>query len=168
MARRTTLPADGWWAEHPRAVLLVRAGLYLAAAATLGALVAATLGVLGVLAAFAGVAALVGAGAIPGAVPLGLGGLAVALSLTAGMVVVVGVRRLDARVAAAAERPDPVDRLQDRYVNADIDEVEFERRLERLLGTPDAGEAGSESPRAAAGSEPRHASAERSRESERA
>jgi hypothetical protein len=32
---------------------------------------------------------------------------------------------------------DPVDQLRDRYASGDIDEVEFERRLEALLETKD-------------------------------
>ncbi len=173
MPRRLALADGDWWADHPRATLAVRAALYLAAAAALLTLAAATVGFLGVLAAFAGVAALVDAG-VPSVVPIG--GLGVAFVLTLTAVVVVGVRRLDARVAAAAERPDPVERLQHRYVNADIDEAEFERRLERLLGDAEAAapssrpaaESGSPRPAVEFESESPRPSAERRRESERA
>lgn len=175
MLRRLAFVDGDWWADHPRATLAVRAALYLAAAAVLLTLAAATVGFLGVLAAFAGVAALVDAG-VPSVVPIG--GLGVAFALTLAAVVVVGVRRLDARVAAAAERPDPVERLQHRYVNADIDEAEFERRLERLLGDAEAAETAEPSSRPAAEPSSRPAiefesesprpSAERRRESERA
>jgi len=42
-----------------------------------------------------------------------------------------GDREADAEQAAA----DPVDRLRDRYAAGELDDVEFERRLERLLET---------------------------------
>lgn len=34
---------------------------------------------------------------------------------------------------------DPIDRLTERYVSGEIDEAEYEQRLERHLGGPDAG-----------------------------
>jgi len=38
---------------------------------------------------------------------------------------------------AGQPKPDPLDRLRDRYASGDIDEAEFERRLEGLLETED-------------------------------
>ena len=138
MSRRI-VPTEGWLTEHPRAVLAVRATLYLAAAAALLCLAGATVAFLGLLVATAGVAALLGAGGgwLSGLVPVG--GLGVAVCVAFSAFVAVGVRRLDACIVAATTPPDPIERLKRRYVNADIDEAEFERRLERLLDA-DAGD----------------------------
>lgn len=40
--------------------------------------------------------------------------------------------------SADATPTDPVDRLRERYVDGDIDEAEFERRLDLLLDTEEA------------------------------
>ena len=140
MSRRI-VPAEGWLTEHPRAVLAVRATLYLAAAAALLCLAGATVAFLGLLVTAAGVAALLDAGGgwLSGLVSVG--GLGVTLCVAFSALVAVGVRRLDARIVAAATPPDPVERLKRRYVDADVDEAEFERRLERLLGA-DTGDPG--------------------------
>lgn len=164
MARRTAPTAAGWWTEHPRAVLLVRAALYLLGAAVLAALAAAAVGFLGVLVALTGVAALVDAGGVSGVVPLG--GLGVLVFVTLGGLVALGVRRLDARVVAAAERPDPLERLKRRYVTAEVDEAEFERRLERLLVDRRTDESSPRS-RGARAEASRRSSTERRPESER-
>jgi uncharacterized membrane protein len=39
---------------------------------------------------------------------------------------------------ADAETDDPVERLRERYADGEIDDVEFERRLEALVATEDA------------------------------
>lgn len=139
MRRRIALTRS-WLVEHPHAVLAVRATLYLGAAAALLCLAAATVAFLGVVAAVAGVAALLDAGGgwLPGVVPVG--GLGVVLCLAAATLVAVCVRRLDARVVAAAEPPDPLERVKRRYVDADIDEAELERRLERVLDAAESGD----------------------------
>lgn len=48
------------------------------------------------------------------------------------------VERRDARAAEDPAPSDPVDRLRERYAEGDIDEAEFERRLDALLDTEDA------------------------------
>jgi len=45
--------------------------------------------------------------------------------------------RLDSEGGEATGQADPVDELRDRYARGEIDEVEFERRLEGLLETED-------------------------------
>ena len=40
--------------------------------------------------------------------------------------------------ATRVDRIDPVDRLRERYAEGDIDETEFERRLDLLLDTENA------------------------------
>ncbi|MFB9824702.1 SHOCT domain-containing protein [Halobaculum roseum] len=44
----------------------------------------------------------------------------------------------DATTDGPTDERDPVDRLRERYAEGDIDEVEFERRLDLLLETEDA------------------------------
>lgn len=39
--------------------------------------------------------------------------------------------------SGSADEPDPVERLRQRYASGEIDEVEFERRLDALLATED-------------------------------
>ena len=48
------------------------------------------------------------------------------------------VERHDARPAEEPVPSDPVDRLRERYAEGDIDETEFERRLDLLLDTEGA------------------------------
>lgn len=42
--------------------------------------------------------------------------------------------------AATATEPDPLDTLRERYARGEIDEIEFERRVEGLIGTEDGPE----------------------------
>lgn len=42
-----------------------------------------------------------------------------------------------ATAADTTDATDPVDRLRERYANGEIDEAEFERKLDRLLETED-------------------------------
>lgn len=118
--------------EHPRAVLAVRVLLYLGLVAVLGTLAVGVVGYLVVVAAFGGIALLAGTG--PGA--LGLLGLTVGgvgIAALVGVGAAVAVRWADRQVVAADRRPDPVEELAERYVAAELDEIEFERRLERAL-----------------------------------
>lgn len=118
--------------EHPRTILAVRVLLYFGLIVVLGVLAMGVIGYLFVVAAFGGIALL--AGSSPGALPMvamTLVGLVVATTVGLGTTVVV--RWADRRVVAADRRPDPVEALTERYVAAELDEVEFERRLEGVL-----------------------------------
>lgn len=114
--------------RHPRVVSLARVALYLAVAVVLGGVAAATAGYLAVVAVIAGVALAAGAGGSLVVPALALAGLAVAGATAAG--VVYAARRAD---RALTNRPGPVDRLKRRYVRDDLDEREFEHRVERAL-----------------------------------
>jgi hypothetical protein len=114
--------------RRPRAVSLARAALYLAVAVVLGGIAAATAGYLAVVAVVAVVAAAAGTGGSLVVAALALAGLAVAGATAVG--VVYAACRAD---RALADRPGSIDRLKRRYVRDDLDEREFERRVERAL-----------------------------------
>jgi uncharacterized membrane protein len=118
--------------KYPRVLAVVRAALYLVAAVVvvgiIGVAVASLVLVFGV-----GVVALLLNGDVNVLAMAGLFGLVV---LTLGVLVaglVTGVRRIDDAVQEAARDPGPVERLKQRYVNAEFDEAELERRLADLL-----------------------------------
>lgn len=117
--------------RHPRTLALVRTTLYLATLLLVAAIALTALGYLGVVAAVGGIAVLFG-GADPVALVV-LAGLGFAGAAVAGGGVLVAARRLDAVVTAADARPDPVEALKRAYVRSEVDEDEFERRVERLL-----------------------------------
>lgn len=125
--------------RHPVAVRLFRAALYLCAAAVVATLAATTVGYLGMLAVLSSaVAVLTGDPHLAASALFGAGGVLVFGSL--GLATLAAARRVDRRVTAADARPDPVERLERRYVRDDVDEREFERELERTLARRRAGE----------------------------
>lgn len=138
--------------RHPRAVAAFRVALWLVVATALFVVAVASMGVLGVLAIVVGTLAAVGQGGLLGVGWLALAGVALVGATAVGSV--VGARRLERRVVDADRRPDPVAVAKERYVRDDIDEVELEAQLERVLddsgdgrstaGRPTAGWSGSD------------------------
>ena len=118
--------------RHPRALALFRLVLYATAIAVLVAVTMPLVGYLGFLVAVGGVAVLLNVDANLLALAA-VGGVSVALVGTLGGIVVTAARRFDRRVTELDRKPDPLESLKQRYVDADIDEHELERRLERLL-----------------------------------
>lgn len=119
--------------RYPRALAAVRFGIYAAAGVLAVVFGGVTLATLVALLAMSGLA-LVLHGTVNVVAIAGVAGIAlVVLGLLVGGLA-VGARRVDRALREAARRPDPVERLKQRYVNADVDEAEFESRLERLLG----------------------------------
>ena len=118
--------------EHPRTTLAVRILLYVGLVVVLGTLAVGMVGYLFVVAAVGGIAILAGSGTSTLAlVGFAVGGVGIAVVVGVGTA--VAVRWADRRVVAADRRPDPVEELTERYVDAELDEIEFERRLERAL-----------------------------------
>jgi hypothetical protein len=118
--------------RHPRTLAVIRAVLYLLAAAVAVGLLLVGLSVLGASVVVAGLSLLLTGDANA----VGLAALAVVGVLTTGgLAVGVGVaaRRLDRRVTASDRRPDPLDELAAAYVAGEIDERTLERRVERVL-----------------------------------
>jgi hypothetical protein len=118
--------------EHPRTILAVRIVLYLGLVVVLGTLAVGLVGYLFVVAAVGGIALLADIG--PGALPLAgltVGGLGIATLVGVGAA--IAVRWAERRIVAADRRPDPVEDLTERYVAAEMDEIEFERQLEAVL-----------------------------------
>lgn len=118
--------------RHPRALALFRLVLYATAIAVLVAVALPLVGYLGFLVAVGGVAVLLNVDANLLALAA-VGGVSAALVGTLGGIVVTAARRFDRRVTDLDRKPDPLESLKQRYVDADIDEHELERRLERLL-----------------------------------
>jgi uncharacterized membrane protein len=119
--------------KYPRVLAAVRVGIYAVATVLAAGVAGITAASLGVLLAISGVA-LVLNGTVDVLAIAGIAGLVIVLLglLLGGLV--MGVRRVDRAVQEAARRPDPVERLKQQYVNAEVDEAEFENRLGRLLG----------------------------------
>lgn len=107
--------------------------LYLGLAVLLGTLALSMAGYLLVLVAVAGFSVLAGTG--PTALSLaGLAAVGIVLFGVVGFGSVVSVRWIENRVEVADKRPDPVEELRERYLAAELDEFEFERQLERVMG----------------------------------
>lgn len=118
--------------RHPRAVGAIRALLAIGLAVFLGVVGLSVVGMLFVFVTVGSLAAIAGVGVDA----LALAGVATVAIVLAGIVAtgaVVAFRRAERRVIAADSRPDPVETLTERYVAADLDEREFERRLGHVL-----------------------------------
>jgi uncharacterized membrane protein len=123
----------------PVGVLVLRVVLSLAVAAVLGVVAVATASYLAAVAVVGGVAVVVGSGGSLVVPVLAVVGL---LGAAAAVLVVLGVaRRADRALVAAATPPSPVERARHEYVHDEIDEREFEHRVERAFADERRGDA---------------------------
>lgn len=123
--------------RHPRTIFAYRLLLYLGLAVVLGTLAVGVAGYLLVVVAVGGLALLAGTG--PGALTLvGVAAGGVGIAAVVGVGTAVAVRWAEHQVVAADRRPDPVEDLAERYVADELDEIEFERRLESVLAQESA------------------------------
>lgn len=118
--------------RHPRVIGAIRALLSVGLAIGLGILALSVVGFLFVLVGIGGVAVLAGV-SVDALSLLGVAGVAIVLAGTVGVGLVYAFRWADQRIVEADKRPDPVDELAERYVAADLDEHELERRLGHVL-----------------------------------
>lgn len=68
--------------------------------------------------------------------PIGTGSVLGIVTLLAAVILVSPIAEL-LRTDEETENEDPLDALRDQYISGDIDETEFERRMERLLDATD-------------------------------
>lgn len=118
--------------RHPRVIGVIRTLLSVGLAIGLGILALSVVGFLFVLVGVGGVAVLAGV-SVDALSLLGVAGVAIVLAGTVGVGLVYTFRRADQRIVEADKRPDPVEELAERYVAADLDEHELERRLGYVL-----------------------------------
>jgi hypothetical protein len=118
--------------RYPRLWAAVRAALYLAGGVATMALLGLTVSFLGLVTVLGTLSLLVtgNANAILVAAVVGIGLVIAGLVTT---LLLKSVRRADRFLLQVARGPDPLEAVAAKYVADDIDEVELERRVERLL-----------------------------------
>lgn len=118
--------------KHPRAMAVVRVGLYLVAAVLGVGLTGVALASLLLVFVFGSVALAVG-GDVNVLSVAGLVALILVVSVTFLSGLFVAVRRVESAIREADRKPDPIAVLRDQYVADEIDEQDLERALDDLL-----------------------------------